>query len=543
MMENFTTSDKDIRFEADIVIVGAGAAGITLARKLKPTGASILLVESGGADYNKAVQDLYNGQNTGEDYYDLRESRLRFFGGTTAIWGGRCAQLDEIDFEKRSWVDHSGWPVSKNDLAPYYRDAQKELEVPATSDNTMPGFDDPLKNGRTTTAFWQFDEKFARFTLPSCDDLTSADNVRVLLNATMTDAQTSENGRRVETITIRNLNGGQAQISAQEFVLAMGGLEIPRMLLAMCPDGHPDGIGNNTGQVGRYFMEHPHGRGARIYSDRPKKLFETFPAYMRDDKGDRYGLLIRPSEQTQKQTEILNTCFTIGVYRHPGQAQEFYKKAYHKAKHDMAPSSFGRGMWQVVKRASRWVQDRIGPSMKTRMLKNPKFGIYAVLRAEQAPNPDSRVVLSTEKDALGVPKIDLDWQFLEIDKRSVRETMYTFGEDLERLGLGRVELMPWLDEASGTLWEFDDLVTSHVKGGYHHIGTARMGDDPKKSVVDADCKVHGVENLYIAGSSVFPTGGWANPTLTILALSLRLGDTLSARLYARRSCKSTARVA
>ena len=522
MTEDFNTAPEDDLITADICIVGAGAAGITLARSFLNTDCRVLLVESGGADYDKQTQDLYKGDLTGEDYYDLRESRLRFFGGSTAIWGGRCAQLDNIDFEKRPWVEHSGWPIGKSEMAPWYEKAQQELELDTVADNSLPGHVNPFRDGRLTTAFWQFDEKFSRFTLPSCQDLRDADNIRILLHANAICIQTSENGAQVTGLDIASLQGRNATVKAEHYVLAMGGLEIPRLMLASKTRAHPDGIGNRHDQVGRFFMEHPHGRGARVECPDPGRLFRLFPAYVRHNR-KRYGMLMRPTEACQRDTQILNTAFTIGVFKHPGQTPEFYRRAYGKIKHDMAPSVVGRSLWRVVKRASRWAQDNFGPEMLARSLKKPQYGIYTVIRAEQAPNPDSRLCLSDKKDALGMPLPDLNWQFLDIDKRSVLRAMQALDTELQSLKLGRADPAQWVSDHE-TTWEFDHIVTNHDKGGYHHMGTTRMGTDPKVSVVDSDCRVHGMGNLYIAGSSVFPTGGWANPTLTILALAMRLGD-------------------
>jgi choline dehydrogenase-like flavoprotein len=149
-----------------------------------------------------------------------------------------------------------------------------------------------------------------------------------------------------------------------------------------------------------------------------------------------------------------------------------------------------------------------------------------VARAEQAPNPASRVVLSEKRDVFGLPQIALDWRFCDADKRSLRVLMSALDGELRRLSLGRAESSPWLSE-EGIPWEMDPLISNHPVGGYHHMGTTRMAASPREGVVDADCRVHGLGNLYVAGSSVFPTGGWANPTLTILALALRLGDSLT----------------
>lgn len=523
------TETAQASLSADIAIVGAGAAGISLARHLMSSGARILLLESGEADYFSATQDLYAGTVTGTDYYDLRESRLRFFGGTTAIWGGRCARLDTIDFAQRPWVKDSGWPLSLQDLDSWYARAQRALGLPVVAGNSMPGFEDSLPDRETRTAFWQFDEQFSRFSLPACDDLQRALRVTIALNATLVGMTTSENGKIVTGATVASPGGEQYSVAARYFVLAAGGLENPRILLAARNSAHPEGLGNNADQVGRYFMEHPHARGARIFSAQPEKLFAAFPAFRRDPQGQRYGLLLRPDESLQEQRGILNTSFTLGVYRHPDQTPPLYKKTYARLKHDMAPGRLGRVLWQITKKTSRWVQDRRGPATLARLLRDSRYGVYTVIRAEQAPNRESRVKLGPGLDAFGIPRIELDWRLSDIDKHSVRVTMQALDRDLRHLGLGTATPCRWLSDAD-VPWEFDELVTSHPYGGYHHMGTTRMGSDPRSSVVDADCRVHGMENLYIAGSSVFPTGGWANPTLTIIALALRLGDRLQGRL-------------
>jgi choline dehydrogenase-like flavoprotein len=194
-------------------------------------------------------------------------------------------------------------------------------------------------------------------------------------------------------------------------------------------------------------------------------------------------------------------------------------------RHEMSPTRFGRGLWKITRRVSARIQDRLGAYLTTRKLGREGYGLYAVIRAEQAPNPDSRIVLTDDRDALGMPRIALDWRLSAIDKDSIRILMKAFDEELRDHGLGSSEPADWLDE-SGPGWETDPLVSNHPIGGYHHMGTARMAANPRDGVVDANCRVHGVANLYIASSAVFPTAGWANPTLTILALSLRLADHL-----------------
>ncbi len=532
MIEDFDTSDDGVLFEADVCIVGAGAAGITVARSLLDSGLDVLLMESGGKDFEKPARDLAEGESVGFPYYPLEESRLRFFGGTVAVWGGRSAQLDGIDFRERGWVKHSGWPFGKDLLRPYYRKAQALLGLSPVEDNTLPDYESDLK--RVEPAFFQFDEQFDRFTFDHCDDLTSSPNVRVLLHATAVKLVPSANGRTIESVEIANLRGGSGTVRAKACVIATGGLEVPRLLLASKHDTHPDGVGNNQDLVGRFFMEHPHARGAQILTKDALRLFEVMPRFVRRG-GERLGMLFHPSEELQAEEGILNSCFTLAVRRHPGENQILYKQVYNNLRHELSPTRFGRGLWKLSRRASVYTQEKIGPFLTRRKLRKQDNGIYAVIRAEQAPNPDSRITLSDQRDALGVPRISLDWQLSEIDKLSVERLVCAFGGELERLGLGTVEPAAWLSDRSKG-WESDQLVSNHAIGGYHHMGTTRMATSANRGVVDEDCRVYGVDNLYVAGSSVFPTGGWANPTLTIIALAIRLAEQLE------KTCSSSAPV-
>lgn len=520
MIQDFATYTEDAQIETDVCIVGAGAAGITIARNLLDSGLDVLLLESGGKDYELSAHDLAEGKSIGFPYYPLAESRLRFFGGTTAVWGGRSAQLDDIDFQKRSWVEHSGWPFDKEVLRDYYRKAQKSLGLSQVDDNTLPGFNSSLLD--IEPAFWQFDEKFDRFTFDSCEDLTSSSNVRILLHATAVGLNPAANGRTIESLQIANFQGTRGSVKSKYYLLATGGLEIPRLLLASRHDGHPDGVGNNHELVGRFFMEHPHARGARVFPKDIRRLFEMLPRFVRRD-GGRYGMLLHPSDQLQEREGILNSCFTLAVRRHPGEPQVLYKSVYNKLRHQLSPTRTGRAAWKITRRLSSQTQDRLGPFLNRRNFAKKGNGLYAVIRAEQAPNPDSRITLSDERDSLGVPRISLDWQMSRIDKHSINRLMSTFDNELQRLGLGWVAPAEWLtDDRKG--WETDPLVSNHSIGGYHHMGTTRMAACASRGVVDENCRVHGVENLYVAGSAVFPTGGWANPTLTIIALAIRLAD-------------------
>ena len=531
MLDDFNTCTDSADLAADICIVGAGAAGITLARALRGKGREILLLESGGADFEAGVQDLAAGAISGFDYYPLVDSRLRFFGGTTAIWGGRSARLDAIDFRRRDWVADSGWPFGPETLAPYYAAAERSLGLDThTADDdawrrlglTPPPFDPAA----LSVNLWQFDEQADRFTLRRCQDLIDAADVRILLHATVTHIHANAAGNSVERLEIANLRGGRGQVRAGTVVLAAGGLEVPRLLLAS-NDVMPNGLGNAHDLVGRYFMEHPHARGGRIVTDRPWRLLHLLPRSHRHG-GRRYATLGRPAEALQEGESLLNTSFTLAARQAPDDRMAATRRAYDTLKHALPPDRLRRNLWRTAKQTVVRAQEAIGPVLPWLAVKRGAKGLYAILRAEQAPNPDSRVVLTGDRDALGMPRLALDWRFRDIDRASAHGLMAALDRELQRLALGRVEINPWLRDG-GPSWQTDPLISSHPLAGYHHMGTTRMADDPRRGVVDADARVHGLDNLYVAGSSVFPTGGWANPTLTIIALALRLADHLTAR--------------
>jgi choline dehydrogenase-like flavoprotein len=537
VIESFSDSDDRAVFETEVCILGAGAAGITLARRLASSGLDVCVLESGGADWEKSTQDLGAGESIGFPYYPLDESRLRLFGGTTAVWGGRVVQLDPIDFERRPWIEHSGWPFGKEELAPYYTEALRSLDVEATlADESMwdrlglpqPYFDPDLLR----TNFFQFDEQFERFTLRRCADLVESAKVKFLLHATVLEIRANAEGTAIESVEIGNLRGGRGVVRARVFVLAAGGLETPRILLNS-RGVQPKGLGNQEDLVGRFFMEHPHARAGRVIPEKLWRLLNLLPRSHRHE-GLRYAALGRISETLQEREGVLNSSFTLSVRRHQGTRMPPGKWLFNAVKWKVPHDHTGRTLWWLHRRAKRAFAERFGLASRWVRAATGRQGLYVVARAEQAPNPDSRVRLSDRRDAFGLRQIALDWRFLDVDKRSLHVLMGALDRELQRLSLGRAEANSWLEEAD-TPWEVDPLISGHPVGGYHHIGTTRMAASPKQGVVDADCRVHGLGNLYIAGSSVFPTSGWANPTLTILALSLRLGDHLARSLPPARS--------
>ncbi len=515
---------------ADVCIVGAGVAGQTVARRLAAAGKSVILAESGGADFDNDVQSLASGPNLGEEYYPLRESRLRLVGGTTAIWGGRSVALDPIDFIKRDWIEHSGWPITYEELDPYVDEAFSALDLQRPGSWEAIGEQKPdFDPGKVDARLWAFDQKGERFT--SASDLDHP-NIELILNATLTSIRTGEGGA-VDALVFKSLAGTSLTVKADDYVVAAGGIETPRLLLA-CSEDRPNGIGNDHDLVGRFFMEHPHTRGGAILPltddvDGMLKILSLTKQKIYHD-GRRFAAAFRPGEAAQAELGILNSAVSFGIRRHAGQKAAGLLSLISTLKHSLPAKRSFRSTYQNLKNATVKLAPRADSRIAARWLIGNRNlrGLYAVVRAEQAPNPDSRVRLVDEVDALGVRRAGLDWRFLEVDRRSVAGLMSLLDEELQRMGAGRARPADWLVEGE-KMWDFDPLISSHPIGGYHHMGTTRMGATARESVTNAECRVHGAPNLFVAGSSLFPTSGWANPTITIIALALRLGDFLGKR--------------
>lgn len=518
-------SSKPERLTADVAIIGSGAAGQTVARALAQAGLSTLVLESGGLDYERETAEFNQGRNVGQSYYELDHSRLRLFGGTTAIWGGRCAELTEIDFAPRQWVPWSGWPVDQQTLRPYYDRAWELVGIDANGDRLKrPPALQPLDGSDLQVLHWRIDRKADRFQARWGNGLLHDNSSTVVTHATVREIVPSANGEAVDHLIVCGPGGERLIADASHYVLAAGAIENARLLLAS-NSVQPSGLGNQNDLVGRFFMEHPHGRGGRIVKS---SVWPFVKAFQKRSHGDHdIAWLFALSANAQERMGVLNSAFTLALRPPPGGSRSIVTLAYSAARHSIAPTQAGRTLWQSYKRLERMARGTVTPVGRWARHRFGKDELTIVLRAEQSPNPDSRVRLSVDKvDRLGMPQVELDWRLQRLDRESAAGLVAAFTEEMQRRELGTVEPSQWLADG-GENWVSDPTVSAHSFGGYHHIGTTRMADDPKKGVTDQWGRVHGIGNLFVAGSSLFPTGGWANPTLTILALALRTADRIA----------------
>lgn len=510
VLVDFRTDEAGSDISCDVCIIGAGAAGITLACALIDSGIQVCLLESGGLEYSPDIQSLYEGEGVGLENASPTGCRLRYFGGSTNHWAGWCAPLRDIDFESRPWIPNSGWAIRRSDLSEYYEKAQDICQIGSLgyARNTLMDDDHhfpPFSSDKIDIRFFRFSPP-TRFGQVYREKLSKAKNVKVFLYANTTLLETNKTASEVRRVRLQSLEGKTGAVSARFIVLACGGMENARLLL-LSNRVERAGLGNGSGLVGRYFMQHIEGVAGNILATDEYAL-ANFSTYRK--RGVDVIAELSLSEKAQKKNEISNSGFTIKRGGRPGPGYNSLRKIWKDVKKGHWPEDFSHRLWTVL--------TNLGSVGRT-VFKEDKSISRLYVRAEPLPNRDSRISLSDSRDVFGLPKIKVNWQLTQFDKRSIIESTHRIAEELGRLDIGRVELADWVTQEDNTwpqpLW-----------GGCHHMGTTRMSNDPATGVVDSNCRMHSVRNLYIAGSSVFPTAGYVPPTLTIVALALRLGDHL-----------------
>jgi choline dehydrogenase-like flavoprotein len=464
----------------DVCVVGSGPAGITLARALALHGRTVGLFEGGDEIPTIESQEIYAGDIVGVDYVPLDAARLRYLGGTSNHWKGKCRPLDSLDFASQAANPNSGWPIEKSDLDSYISQADDILDLePGSwtpnrfSENLSPL--QPIVFRRSAPT---------RFGAKYREELEKSTKIQLYLNANLVDAGLDESQRRVTELKFKSFKRSETfAAKADHFVLCLGGIENARFLLNTRPS-QQYAIGNQHDLVGRTFCEH-------LCFDLGLVLFKPKSVGL-DFLGPEAGFMDRQ--------HILN--FGLEFERNRARSRSYL-------------AAFGCSL-----SLTRQLAEAIGA------LECDAPGLLKI-SAEQALNPESRVRLADEVDRFGLRRIALDWRLSEVDARTVRIAALECARVLAKLDIARVKLADWLFDANQNI-----AVTGQgrLAGGKHHMCTTRMSADPKRGVVDADCRIHGMENLYLGGSSVFATAGCSNPTYTIVQLALRLADHLDSQL-------------
>jgi choline dehydrogenase-like flavoprotein len=529
--------ENDSLIEADLCIVGSGPAGVTIAKEFSGSRIQVLILEGGGLEQTSADQALYDFENVGairntpSDYL----LRNRSIGGTSTLWNGRCVAFDDIDFESKPWLPHSGWPINPSDIRPFLDRSRRYLGLgPHIYDERLwkelgiSSYRWRIAPTYLKSQFWQYSRgtgdsseaiRFSR-TLAEME----APNIKLLMHANVTQINTSEDGTRIESLEFRTLNGRRAKATAKAIVLACGGLENARLLLASNRFSR-NGVGNSHDLVGRFLMDHPGCRLGRFDPRQSISVQRRFGHYLLDHKDGRnlYAFGLKLSPDIQREEHLLNCAAFL----------------------DPAPPTYDS--WSALKRLIRpGVERRRGSGAKDAAVvigdlpwllgnvyrrvvwrqgliqRTDELSLSCLV--EQTPDPASRVTLAEKTDALGMPLLRIDWRIGELERQSVMRLSELVVLELRRAGFaGHFRSNQSLDNPN---WRSQFIDHNHPSG------TTRMSVSPKQGVVDQNCKVHETKGLYIAGSSVFPTAGHANPTLMIVALAIRLADWLKRTEFA-----------
>ena len=548
--EEFATGTT---IETDVVVVGAGPIGIATALELAGSGVQVALVESGAEHMDQAAQDLATFGSRQDDHFHSRSELTvrRQVGGASALWGGRCVKFDPIDFEDRPITAQATWPIGYEDVEPYLaracdwavcgQPAFNARDIPEIAHRDMvPGLPD---DGVRTTDLerWALPTRFGREYSAA---LRESPCLTVWTGLTCTEIVTTEAGDSVDHLVIKTLDGRQGRVVATDYVIATGGLEATRLLL-VSNRHHPSGLGNAGGHLGRWYMSHVEARVAAVQFASDEAIY----GYERDNDGVYVRRRFTFDPDLQRELGMPNACVWLvnasisdpahgsgilsGVYltliSPVGRFMlaEAIREAHTKTDgsprilahlrnivRDLFPS-----IWFAVRfsYARFFRKGRKAPGFFVKSADN-RYPLH--YHGEHLPHWESRVELTDELDALGMPRLRTHMHFSDADYEGVRQAMVLIDEHLRRHGAGHVE------------WLTDDVESSvHAylgeRAGFHQAGTTRMSETPDGGVVDAQLQVHGVRGLYVASTSVLPTSSQANPTLLGIALGVRLAERLS----------------
>ena len=467
----------------DVCICGAGVAGITLALELSKYGRKVALLEGGGEEYSDNSQSIYEAENIGLKYYGITSCRLRYLGGTSNHWTGRTMLMQPIDFKDRDFFPLPGWPIKRKELDKYKKRA---YEILGLSEHTLDALNVPQLSSSSMKTIGYGLTPPVRFSKKYYQELLKSENIDLFINANLTNIKLNDLLNHVNELKIKNYNNDTFKFSGNKVILAMGAIENARLLLNSNSQ-LPQGIGNKSDYVGRCFMEHFQVFLGE-YSINPDNAFWSSGIKLEFFPTDKFAI--------DKKVGTSVIAF--------GEADS---------------TSYGR--LKVIKKA---LKDSVCTSNNLVKISKSMFdfncpgdGIITTL-CEQSPNKNSRITLNSKKDSLGLRRVSLDWRVNELDKRTIRILAMETAKEFARLDFGRVKLKDYI---------LSDGIEEELGAHCHQMGTTRMSKSPNDGVVDVNSKIFGIDNLYVAGSSVFSTGGGVNPTLSIVQLSLRLAEHLS----------------
>ena len=505
-----------------VVVVGSGAAGIAVAEQLSRSGRAVLLLESGddnvGTDRTASLDDLNAGESTALPYR-LAEGRTRMLGGTTELWHGQCMRLHDLDLADRPWIGADAWPLTPGDLAPWYDRAETWLGVSGRGYGRERWDEHPS----LPPLAWDAERLLHDFTEYMTDPmvgrtrrpaLEASSLVRVVLHATVTRVVLGPDG--VTGVEVAGPDGGRRVVEVDDVVLAAGGLENPRLLQLSDPDGV--GLGTGRWHTGRYLQDHPIIRTAEVLP-RDHRILQDRYIVLHEGRR-RLFPKVRLAPGVQREQGLLDAT-AIFVHDHESASLDAARRLVLAARSRRRPEHVGRDLLAAARAPVPVVRDTSRRYARGLASGTRPSHVWLQLWIEQAPDAERRILLGPSLDRFGQRRAEVRWSATDQELETSRRMTRWIGEDLERLGVASIRELPAMTD--------DDAWRASVVDAFHPAGTTRMSADPTAGVVDPDLQVHGVRGLHVLGGSAFPTSGYANPTLTIVALALRLGQHLADR--------------
>ena len=516
----------------DVCIVGGGMAGITLAMELRDTPLSVCLLESGAESLDTATQALYAGTIDGNYSYELDECRARWLGGSSNRWAGSCAPLDPIDFTRRAWVGDVEWPICHDDVAPYYpraaaycalQSSDFSPDAAGTSLASMLGDTIWMSRRLQVSQAPRFGGRFAAA-------LRDAPNVTLWLGATVVSIACEAHGRRVRHVVVQPLDRPRFIVRARTFVIAAGGIENARLLLAS-NDVHRAGLGNANDLVGRYFMDHPVIASVML-EPAPSLDLSAFALPPPPGIGAAHFLQLRESALIALRTTNVRVHLTPASDLSMSTAMLSYQYMRLCLRRRRWPRSALRRLGRLVTGGhvlGAHFASRLGRRGGRLTVPRPDR-LRVSIMCEQLPRAENRVTLGTSRDAVGLPRVRVTWQMRDDEHARAGWVIDRLAEDFRAAGIGRIRHLSA---------DPDHPFEERLGFGNHAIGTTRAAADPRAGVVDRDGRVFGIENLFVAGSSIFPTSSHVPPSLCIVALAIRLAEHLGSAIGASARLRVT----
>lgn len=523
----------------DVCVVGAGPVGIAAALECERRGLAVLVLEAGREEFHPSEPHIAVQISDPRRHAPVHLSTGRAFGGTTWLWGGRCVPFDELDYSKRAHVPDSGWPVNHADVERFYPKAAEYLGCGSAVFRSPNGCWNDLRDiGVEHIERWSSQPKRGPIYL---DRFRASKAVTLSLGSPVVELILGEAGHHVQGVAVAASNGRHI-VHARHFILAAGGLGVTRLLL-VTQRKWPHHFGGPDGALGRYYMGHLTGQISYIQFNNEADI-DDFD-YHQDETGHFVQRRLTIGEAAQRAERLLNIAFwpenpflrdpahlngvlslLFMALAIPPLGRRLVSEPIRLAQVGSGPMRILQHLRNVLIRPDRTASDAVrvlwerlvSAAGKPSFIYKNRGGLYALrYHAEQKPDRLNRIRLGDKRDERGIPCLQIDYRFSDSDACSVVRAHEVVDRALRRCGKGQIVFRSPAEKRA-------ELVLDQATDGYHQIGTTRMGHDRRTSVVNPDCRVHDVKNLFVASSSVFPTSGQANPTLLATALAVRIAE-------------------